>query len=88
MKEYNVFFCESCEDKTEFEHKAFIAHITEKHGFKEGLEGMRSMILHVDGRDYYKSKFGWEIKISDSQKINFTQETCNIRGKDDMMRYA
>jgi len=84
IKEYNVYFCETCESKPEFKSpEEVMEHLRIVHGIQKGTKGTRSMLAHIDGRDYYKYAFAWEIG-----GVKLTQETQNRRAKDDPMRYC
>jgi hypothetical protein len=87
-KEFNVFFCETCIEKTknavEFSPREIKQHLSEVHGIGPGSKATRSMLSHTDGRDFYSSKFKWEF----FPDIVLTQEIQNERGADDMMRFV
>ena len=81
-KKYNVFYCETCAEHPEMSMDEMKAHLETVHGITK-LEGTRSMILHVDGPDFYCSKFAWEIG-----GVKLTQECQNKRSGEDAMYWG
>jgi hypothetical protein len=87
-KEFNVFFYETCITKTgkaeEMSPAQVLAHLHDVHGLERGAKAVRSMVSHIDGRDFYSSRFKWEF----FPDIVLLQETQNNRGADDPMRFG
>lgn len=78
----NILQCLTCKDSPEMNHDDFMKHLKDAHGIEPGEKGTRQMVMHVDGRTFYKSSFKWTMK-----GVEFMQYTENSREKDDPMRY-
>jgi hypothetical protein len=72
-EEFNVFYCETCAEHPEMTPEEAIEHVKIVHGISE-MKGTRSMIVHLDGKDFYCSKYAWDIG-----GVNLTQECQNRR---------
>lgn len=67
--------CPNCKDSPEFTTEQIQKHIREVHGVKsEKIGGKRSMIMHMDGSNYFSSVYEWEI-----EGLKYTQSTCHKR---------
>ncbi len=78
---FNIWQCESCEGQPEFEQADFEKHLKEVHGIDpKDMRGSRSMVLHIDGRDWYQTNYEWVIK-----GLAFLQSCRNKRNKHTMI---
>ena len=59
-KEWNLFRCLSCENKPEFTPKEIIVHLETVHNITK-MTGIRNLICHLDGKDFYQDDFSWEV---------------------------
>lgn len=83
----NSWWCENCKSE-EMTHDQMKAHIQEKHGLDPAkTKGMKSMLLHMDGRDWFSYQWQWTLN-GEKENVVLTQSTISPRAEDDMMRYA
>ncbi len=76
--------CLTCAEEPEFEHKDAMAHFKEVHGIDtKTAKGNKSMLMHMDGRDWFSWDYEWTIG-----DIKAVQHTVTERAADDMMRYG
>jgi hypothetical protein len=69
-KEFNVFYCETCgEPYPEMSKDQALEHLKTVHGIEPGTSAARTMVLHVDGTDFYKTKYAWDFGA-----VKLTQE--------------
>lgn len=55
-KEFNLFRCESCDGKPEFNgSNALVKHMKEAHSIPERSEISSKMIMHLDGTDWFQT---------------------------------
>lgn len=72
--------CETCGEKQpSMEQAEFIKHLEEVHHIKE-TKGTRSLMMHLDGADWYSYAWSWEIG-----GLKFVQTTNSKRSKQDAM---
>lgn len=81
--EFNLFKCDTCEDKTEYESDAFMEHLYTVHNVPKGTQMTRQMIMHLDAQEFFETQYLWECG-----SIKFYQCIRLRRHKDDIMRKA
>jgi len=82
-KERNLFRCKTCATKDEYEKPAFMDHLKTVHDVAENESFKRSMLIHMDGKDFFETQYLWE-----HEKVSFIQCITCERDKDDPMRHA
>jgi len=80
VEEFNRWHCHECDET--FDFQPFKQHLTEKHGITE-MKGNRSMVMHVDGSDWFQSNYAWTIG-----EKQFTQSARTKRSEEDMMYWG
>lgn len=79
--EYGRFYwCDTCDDGIEYDTAGIKNHLKEKHGVTE-TKGVRKLITHMDGRDFFISKY--EILISGPGGVQLQMESINKRTGED-----
>lgn len=74
VKPYNIWMDPLVPDK-EFSHEEFIKHLKDAYGIDaNGMKASRSLLMHMDGANFYKYIWEWEIAGK-----KFTQNTCALR---------
>jgi len=68
-EEYDLWLCCSCEDSEPMERKDMLKHMESVHKITT-KEGTRSILVHMDGTNFYIWKYEWEI-----EGYKFIQET-------------
>lgn len=76
------WYCLSCEGEPVFEHDEFVEHVRVTHGIPSSAKGQRRMLQHMDGRDFYGSRYEWTIGT-----IKAIEDTHDEREADDPFRY-
>lgn len=77
----SFWVCTVCKDNPEFEHKDMMQHMSAVHNIDvKNTKGRKSMLMHLDGSDYFSSQYEWEIN-----GMKFLQTTCSKRSKQDAM---
>jgi hypothetical protein len=80
---------------------AISEHLTDAHGLTTPLQGSRHLILHIDGEDYYASRYKWLLNENDPQgspqpllrpepfqrPVIVMEEVTHKRAPDDPMRH-
>mgnify|MGYP003440576923 CR=1 FL=1 len=74
----NVWLC--C-DKT-FSQPEIVEHLKTVHNVQQPINGTRSMITHLDGREYFESHYKWKVG-----ELVLHQSVRMERAADDIMRY-
>lgn len=74
-KEFHLCVCKTCEKKVRLPWKEFMKHCKNVHGLKEGEEGTRTVLMHIDGRDFYE----WIYICKFGDKVEFLEVQRNIR---------
>lgn len=81
VKASNVWKCLACDKQPEFEHKQMMEHLRSAHQIDtKNTKGNRSMLMHMDGADWFSCQWEWEIN-----GMKFIQKTVSPRGKSDPM---
>ena len=62
--EFNLFKCDTCEDKTEYESDAFMEHLYTVHNVPKGTQMTRQMIMHLDAQEFFETQYLWEWRFS------------------------
>ena len=70
-KEFNNWHCETCQKS--MTQSELPEHLTKEHGITDD-SGKRSMLSHVDGRDFYDWTYQWTIG-----GMKFVQHTRSLR---------
>jgi hypothetical protein len=67
--------CPNCEGTPEFDHAGMMQHMRSVHSIDtKNTKGKRSMVMQMDGSDFYSSVYEWEVG-----GLKFNQSTCNKR---------
>jgi len=56
---YNVFQCQLCADKPEFEAKDYPTHMRETHQLDSSAKYQKRMMRHLDATDWFESVYEW-----------------------------
>lgn len=93
IKEYRLFWCETCADKIEMDSDALKQHMLEVHKIDiSNHKAQRTMISHVDARTWYSYQWRWTfadiIAEPAGKEITIYEESQYNRSKDDPMRYC
>lgn len=87
-KSFNIFWCDTCKTNKEMSHAEMRRHIQKVHGLDPKTSKCNArMVLHLDGRDYFQSKYEITFQTS-SGPVNLTREICCEREPDDPFRFA
>lgn len=67
--------CQACAESLSMSQPEMMAHLRDVHGIQtEGLKANRSMMMHVDGDDWFSSTYEWTIG-----ELKVSQYTCKER---------
>jgi hypothetical protein len=81
VKASNVWKCCVCEAQPEFEHTEMMEHLRSEHHIDtKNTKAKRSMVMHMDGANWFSSTWEWEIN-----GMKFIQNTVSPRDKSDPM---
>lgn len=87
IKPFDAWWCETCQSE-EMSRAEAMQHLREKHGVNtEGLKVKRTCLLHLDGREFFASKYQIEIQSQAGVVVMDNEVQCR-RAKDDMMRFC
>lgn len=84
IKEYNHFYCVNCKSGPMDSIEKVKAHLLDVHHIDiTDKQFTRSMLSHIDARDYYQWKYLWKI-----EDVELEQETLNKRTGEDAEMWA
>jgi len=77
--EFHVYICQTCEGHFEAPWEKFRDHCFDKHGLICGEKGIRTMLMRLDGKDFFESRYVWKF----GEKIEFIEIRRNKRTGED-----
>jgi hypothetical protein len=79
-KTQNSWWCDTCSDSQKMTHSEMLEHLKNAHGLEtKGLKCKKSMLMHLDGSDFYSSTWQVTIVPLSGSEIKMTNATCNPR---------
>ena len=86
LKSEQAFICCTCNNMQLGGGTETKVHLETVHGITQ-FQGMKEMIMHMDGRDWYESQYHWKIPKGD-ETVELIQSVRTQRSKRDKMLWG